>query len=70
MKKGEDFTKLAEKLARGVDASYMRDERKLRKLIEKISRAVNVPVSKQTSEAIVKTVLNSKLSDLEKKIQK
>lgn len=46
-------------IAHGVNHKTMQSEAELRKLINKVSKLVNIPVSKETANAIVKTVKNT-----------
>jgi uncharacterized protein YpuA (DUF1002 family) len=44
------------KIASGVNQKTIQDGAELRKLIDKVSKLVNIPVSKETSNAIIKAV--------------
>jgi uncharacterized protein YpuA (DUF1002 family) len=46
------------KIASGVNQKTIQDGAELRKLIDKVSKLVNIPVSKETSNAIIKAVKN------------
>jgi hypothetical protein len=55
--KSNDLIKLANQL-QGTNFS---DEKTVRKIIEQVSKLANVPVSKQTEEQLVKTIINNKV---------
>jgi uncharacterized protein YpuA (DUF1002 family) len=44
------------KIASGVNQKTIQDGAELQKLIDKVSKLVNIPVSKETSNAIIKAV--------------
>jgi hypothetical protein len=44
------------KIASGVNQKTLQDGAELQKLIDKVSNLVNIPVSKETSNAIIKAV--------------
>ncbi|EGL82317.1 hypothetical protein CathTA2_2133 [Caldalkalibacillus thermarum TA2.A1] len=49
------------KLANSLQKANLKDEKTIRKLIAKISRMVNMPVSKEKEEFIVKAIMNDRL---------
>ncbi|GGK26900.1 hypothetical protein GCM10010965_19540 [Caldalkalibacillus thermarum] len=49
------------KLANSLQKENLKDEKTIRKLIAKISRMVNMPVSKEKEEFIVKAIMNDRL---------
>ncbi|MDQ0337445.1 hypothetical protein J2S00_000215 [Caldalkalibacillus uzonensis] len=49
------------KLANSLQKANLKDEKTIRKLIAKISRMVNIPVSKDKEEFIVKAIMNDRI---------
>lgn len=68
--KAKDLIKLANKI-KGAD---FKDEKTVKKIISRVSRLANVPVSKKTEEKLVKAITKNKMpkdmSDLEKLTKK
>jgi hypothetical protein len=49
------------KLANSLQTANLKDERTIRRLISTISRMVNMPVSKEKEEYIIKAIKNDKV---------
>ena len=49
------------RLANSLQSANLKDERTIRKLIKTISQMVNIPVSKEKEEFIIKAIKNDKV---------
>jgi uncharacterized protein YpuA (DUF1002 family) len=62
------------KIASGINQKTIQDGAEIRKLIDKISKLVNIPVSKETANEIIKAVKKTgnidQLEDMMKKMMK